>query len=89
MRSIWDLTKNSTTVVILIYSTITIVLMCAAFSAGKDIGYTKGIVAGTSSEYINGVGDGLNTCLETILEKANNMNRRYVLPPKNEKEETL
>jgi hypothetical protein len=71
----------------LIYSAITIGLMCVAFTAGRDIGYTKGVVAGTTAEYINGVSDGLRTCLETIAEKA--VNREYNIPPQIEKNETL
>ena len=86
MKSIWDLIKNSTTIIILIYSVITITLMCTAFTAGKDIGYTKGVVAGTTSEYINGVNDGLRTCMETILEK---ITGEYNVPQRIEKDETL
>ncbi|MHA2280106.1 MAG: hypothetical protein ACXAC5_04420 [Promethearchaeota archaeon] len=85
-----DLIKNSTTIIILIYSAITIGLMIAAFTAGKDIGYTNGVVAGTNGEYINGVNDGVRSCLEGIFDRIN-MNR-YSLPPqveKNDKDETL
>jgi len=89
MKSIWDLIKNSTTLLILIYSAITITLMCVAFMAGRDIGYTKGVVAGTTSEYINGVNDGLRTCLDTIMERISQNRKIPQPPPKSEKEETL
>jgi hypothetical protein len=89
MKSILDLIKNSTTILIAVYSIITITLMCAAFIAGRDIGYTKGVVAGTTAEYVNGVNDGVRTCLETIMDRISNNQRRFNFQPQSEMEETL
>jgi len=63
--------------------------MCVGFTTGKDIGYTKGIVAATDSDYINGVNDGVETCIDTVLNKVRDNMKQYNIPLVSEKDETL
>lgn len=79
MKSMLDLIKNSTTIILLIYSLITIVLMCIGLTTGKDIGYTEEIISATEADYVNGVTDGMEVCLDIIIRRTQN-NQKYNIP---------
>ena len=75
---------TSQTFVIIIYSILTFVLVCAAFKIGKDIGYSNGTISSCSAEYINGANDGLDICLDSILDGLKNRNNYIPTPHKDE-----
>lgn len=63
--------------------------MWLAFGAGKDLGYSKGLAAGTTAEYVNGVNDGVQSCLEAVLNSVGGSNKRYILRQEEYSDETL
>lgn len=61
--------------------------MWVAFTTGKDLGYSKGQLAGANAEYVNGVQDGVESCIDAVLNMIGNKDR--VLRREEYSEETL
>ena len=63
-----DLIKDNISI-LFIYALLTCFLVWGAFSAGKDIGYDKGVASTLSIEYVSGVADGVDICIEAVFDR--------------------
>ena len=81
MRSIINFIKDNVSVALL-YSILTCILIWLAFTAGNDLGYSKGLAAGTTSEYVNGLQDGISSGVGAVLDHTTY--RKKVIPYKND-----
>jgi hypothetical protein len=80
VKSILSLIDRGTFLIV-VYAIITLVIAWGTFKAGKDIGYSNGIMTNTNAEYVNGVQDGFEICIEKVIDISK---RKYILPPKEE-----
>lgn len=60
------------TLIIAIYSLVTCLVVWVAFTAGVDLGYSRGLNDDAVSSYSSGVLDGFNKCFEHIGSEVDN-----------------